>query len=92
MRWLLPSAMLLTMLLAGRAEAAKFCFLFCIDDTAGAVDGFTANYEPVIRSPDDSKIVKNTPDPVRKRIERNDALYRCSTGWKNPICDSLKAQ
>lgn len=83
--------MLLTMLLGqpDRVEAARFCFLFCIDDSTGAaVDGFTANYEPVIRSPSDGRTVKAIPDPVRKRIERNDALYRCSTGWKNPICDA----
>lgn len=75
---------------APAANASRLCILFCIDDGPGAADGFTSNYEPVIRSPADAKVVKGVADPVRKRIERNDALYRCSTGWKHPICDTVK--
>lgn len=87
---LLSATILLTILATQHARAElRFCFFICGYD-APVADGFTQNYEPVIQAPADSKIVKAVPDPVRKRIERNDALYRCSKGWKHPICDALK--
>lgn len=57
-----------------------------------ATDGFTQNYEPVIRNGADSATVKKIPDPVRKRIERNDTLYYCETGWKDQLCESVKGK
>lgn len=85
--------MLSLTLLAGLSPAAaepRFCFLFCVYDTPGAVDGYVQNYERVIRNKDDAAVVKTIPDPVRKRIERNEALYLCSQGWNNPICQTVK--
>lgn len=79
------------MLSAAPARAdVRLCVLFCLADAPPAADSFTRAYEPVIRAPADAATVKAIPDPVRKRIERNEALYRCAMGWKNPICGAAR--
>lgn len=84
--------MILTMLWAStsQAEKVKFCFLFCTVES-DATDSFCAAYERVIRSPADAKTIKATPDPVRRWVERNEVLYKCTCqNWTNPICSTTK--
>lgn len=85
--------MILLMLLAttpSQAQKVKFCFLFCAVEEVPVIDSFCQSYQRVIRNRADSATVKAVPDPVRKRTEANDALYRCACeGWKNPLCAGL---
>lgn len=86
MRCLMASLMILSTISAASADRVRFCFLFCAVESPAAVDSFDKAYERVILTPADSAAVKALPRGVRERLTRNEVLYRCSTGWQNPIC------
>ena len=79
-------------MLASPAEAQKvrWCLFACAIE-AEATDSFCTAYGRVILNSADAGVVKAVPDPVRKRIEHNDALYRCTCqNWQHPICGQVK--
>lgn len=87
MRWMMASLIALSTISAASADRVRFCLLVCVvESQGGAVDSFTALYNRVIMSPADSAAIKKLPRPLRERLTRNEVLYRCSTGWDNPIC------
>lgn len=86
MRWMMASLIVLSMISAAEAQRVRFCLLVCVVESQGAVDSFTTLYNRVITSPSDSEAIKKLPRPLRERLTRNEVLYRCSTGWDNPIC------
>jgi hypothetical protein len=90
MRCLMASLILLSTISVAQADKIKFCFLFCAVETPAAVDSYTTLYERVILSPQDADSVKQLPRALRERLTRNEVLYRCSTGWNNPICAEAK--
>jgi predicted NAD/FAD-binding protein len=75
---------------AAEADRIKFCFIFCAVEHHGAVDSFSTVYQRVITSPADSAEIKKLSRPLRERLTRNEALYRCATGWNNAICGNAK--
>lgn len=86
MRCLMASLMILSTISAAQADRVRLCVLFCLIESPPAVDSYTALYEMVIRSPTDADEVKRLSRPLRERLTRNEVLYRCATGWSNPIC------
>lgn len=86
MRCLIAILTLLLTISAAEAQKVKLCILFCVVEQEGAVDSFSTLYERVITSPADSAEVKKLSRPLRERLTRNEVLYRCSTGWKSPLC------
>lgn len=86
MRCLMASLMLLSTISAASADKVRLCLLFCVVETPDAVDSFSKAYERVIQSSDDAGAIKKLPRALRERLTRNEVLYRCSTGWQNPIC------
>ena len=91
MRWMMASLIALSMTSAASADRVRFCLLVCVVESAGsAVDSFTTLYNRVVTSPADADAIKKLPRPLRERLTRNEVLYRCSTGWDNPICRTAK--
>lgn len=86
MRCLMASLIILSTISAASADRVRLCLLFCLVESAGATDSFSASYQRVITSPADSAAIKVLPRGVRERLTRNEVLYRCSQGWQNPIC------
>lgn len=86
--------MILSVVLSGLATPAdagriQFCFLFCGVEV-DVVDSFCKTYEPVIQGTGEGKIIGRTGPVIRRRIDRNEALYRCKCEkWDDPICDKL---
>lgn len=72
------------------ADRVRFCFLFCEIESTGPADGFDTLYQPIIRSPADAAQIKALKDPVRKRIEQNEILFRCNKDFDHPICKGVK--
>ncbi len=90
MRCLTAILVLLSTISAADADRVRLCILFCVVETPAAVDSFDKLYERVIVSPADSAEVNRLSRPLRERLTRNEVLYRCSTGWNNAICETLK--
>lgn len=86
MRCLTAILITLSMISAAQAERVRLCVLFCLVETTGPVDSFAALYERVIRTPAEADEVKRLSRALRERLTRNEVLYRCATGWSNPIC------
>lgn len=72
------------------ADRVRFCFLFCEIESTSSAGGFDALYQPIIRSPADAAQIKGLKDPVRKRVEANEILWRCNKGFDHPICKGVK--
>jgi len=82
--------MLLALPTPAQAQKVRWCLFACAVE-AETVDSYCQVYGRVILNPADARIVKAVPDPVRKRIEFNDALFRCTCqGWQHPICKDLR--
>lgn len=76
-----------------KADAIKFCFLFCAVETAPVIDSFCQAYQQVNQSPADSAEIKKLSRAPKVRLDANDVLYLCKCkGWDNPICLAAKQE
>ena len=70
----------------------RLCPFVCIDKEPAVqtIDSFCKAYEKVVRGASDSAALRGVQDTIRRRMARNEALYRCKCeGWTNPICEGL---